>query len=191
MSPGSLGAAARRTLLRMLDEYEARCPGEGHAARVRGLIEARDDCLLRSCPPGHVTASAWILSADRSRFLLTHHRKLNRWLQLGGHVDGEAALHLAALREAREESGMERFSFLPGGDPPAPIDVDVHVIPARGDEPAHEHHDVRFVLVAERGQEIVVSEESHDVRWFPLDALEEVAGDESVLRLGRKAHALV
>lgn len=183
--------AALLPLLRLLDEYAGRHPDElGTVQRIRDLVLDHDDCLLRSCVPGHITASAWVVSPDRRRFLLTHHRKLHRWLQLGGHVDGEPEVHRAALREAREESGMERFRFLPE-EPLCPIDIDVHTIPAHGVEPAHEHHDIRFLLVAEEGQALVVSDESNDLRWFPLDALDQVAGDESVARLGRKARALL
>lgn len=182
----------RRPTLLLLDDYLARHPDESDTvARMRALIEAHDDCLLRSCEPGHVTASAWIASADRSRFLLTHHRKLDRWLQLGGHVDGEPEVDAAALREAREESGMQRFQVAAAGDRPLVIDLDVHVIPAHGDEPEHEHHDIRFLLVAESGQELIVSSESNELRWFDNDALPRIAGDESVARLGRKAISIL
>lgn len=165
-------------------------------ARVRVLVESHPECFERSCLPGHLTASAWILSHDRSAFLLTHHRKLDRWLQLGGHADGEIDMLAVALREAREESGMERFGVVTPAwaetDPEAaglPIDIDVHGIPARPGEPAHEHHDVRFVLVAEPGQRLRISDESNDLAWHALDRVAGVGGDESLLRLARKAHA--
>jgi len=124
----------RRPLLDLLARYGARYPEEGGCvARVRALVESRRDCFERACLPGHVTGSAWVLSPDRDRFLLTHHRKLQRWLQLGGHADGEGDVAAVALREAREESGIGRFAFLgaeaAGG--PQPIDLDVHAIPAR------------------------------------------------------------
>ncbi|MFG0318503.1 MAG: NUDIX hydrolase [Planctomycetota bacterium JB042] len=182
----------RRPLLLLLDDYLARHPDEEETVvRMRTLVETHEDCLLRSCAPGHVTASAWIASPDRRRFLLTHHRKLDRWLQLGGHVDGEAEPDAAALREAREESGMERFEICAAGDRPLVVDLDVHVIPARGDEPEHEHHDVRFLLIAAPGQTAVRNEESKELRWFRNDELAAVAGDEAVARLGRKAIALL
>jgi 8-oxo-dGTP pyrophosphatase MutT (NUDIX family) len=187
----------RRPLLDLLALYAGRQPAErGCATRIRSLVEARPDCFERTCLPGHVTGSAWVLSADRRRFLLTHHRKLGRWLQLGGHADGESDLAAVALREAAEESGLGPFAFLgpPGPGPILPIDLDVHAIPARPGEPAHEHHDVRFVLVALAG-EATASSESHALRWFEMEALDSalaaLGADESLARLGRKARALL
>jgi len=187
----------RRPLLDLLARYGARHPAEGACvARIRSLVESRPDCFERSCLPGHVTGSAWVLSADRRRFLLAHHRKLGRWLQLGGHADGETDVAAVALREAAEESGLGPFLLLGAGDPepPLPIDVDVHRIPARSSEPTHEHHDLRFALVALRGEARVCSE-SNALRWFEMDALDSVlpalGADESLLRLGRKARALL
>ena len=180
----------RRPLLELLERYVERCPDDAaEASKIRALVEARADCFERSClDPGHITASCWIVSPDRQQFLLTHHRKLDRWLQLGGHADGVTDAVQVALTEAREESGMERFTVF---DDEVPLDVDVHLIPARGDEPAHEHHDVRFLLIAEPDQEIEVSEESHDVRWFEWSELERVAGEESVLRMAHRARRLL
>lgn len=176
----------RQPLIDMLARYERAYPGEAACAqRIRSLVETHADCFERTCLPGHITASAWIVSHDHSHFLLTHHRKLGRWLQLGGHADGDSDLHGVALREAREESGMQEFEFI--GD--RPLDIDVHLIPARGSEPAHEHHDVRFLLVAARDQELQISEESIDLRWFPCVDLEQVVRDESTLRMGRKTAA--
>jgi 8-oxo-dGTP pyrophosphatase MutT (NUDIX family) len=185
----------RQPLLTLLDLYLAENPEESQCvARVRALVLESPDCFLRSCLPGHVTASAWIVSSDRERFLLTHHRKLGRWLQLGGHADGDSDVFAVALREAREESGMAGFEWICGplaGSPPGPIDIDVHAIPARGDEPAHEHHDVRFLLAAHPGQHLVISDESNALEWFSWDRLERDFAEGSLLRLGRKARALV
>lgn len=182
----------RAPALRLLERYAAAFPAEAAlAARIRTLVEDRADCLLRTCRPGHVTASAWIVSAGFERFLLTHHRKLDRWLQLGGHVDGETELHRSALREAREESGMSAFAFACAESEPLPLDLDVHVIPARGAEPEHEHHDFRFLLIAAPDQPLRISRESKDLRWFDDARLAEVAGDASVRRLGEKARAVL
>ena len=161
--------------------------------RIQHLVANHQDCLLRRCLPGHITAAAWILAPDRQRFLLTHHRKLNRWLQLGGHADGEAHVEQVALREAQEESGMQDFEIVSAGAGSAllPLDVDVHMIPARGDEPEHEHHDIRFLLIAGPDQELVVSDESHDLGWFEMRDMGNVIEEESLLRMGRKAAALI
>lgn len=178
----------RRHLNELLQRYVRAWPAEAElAARFAAFAAAHDDCLLRSCVPGHITASAWILDADGERALLTHHRKLGRWLQLGGHVDGEPCIERSALREAQEESGMERFTFVPWcGAECVPLDLDVHAIPARKGEPEHLHWDLRFLLQAEPGQELVTSAESNDLRWFAADDLRHATDEESVLRLPRK-----
>lgn len=182
----------RKPLLDLLARYRAAHPGEAACAdRVRALVESQPDCFARSCVPGHVTASAWLLSPDGKRFLLTHHRKLNRWLQLGGHADGDGDVAAVALREAREESGLQDLRFAYAADAPVPIDLDVHPIPARAGEPAHDHHDVRFVLVAAPGQTIFASDESTALEWFAMDDLEQIADDDSVLRLGLKVRRLL
>ena len=182
----------RKPLLDLLARYRAAHPDETPCAdRIRALVETQRDCFERSCFPGHVTASAWVLSPDGKRFLLTYHRKLHRWLQLGGHADGDSDVAGVALREAREESGLAELRFAWAPDTPVPVDLDVHWIPARGSDPAHHHHDVRFVLVASPGQTIFASDESTALEWFEMDALEEVADDDSVLRLGRKVRRLL
>jgi 8-oxo-dGTP pyrophosphatase MutT (NUDIX family) len=173
----------------MLERYRELHPEEESCIdRIVRIVSGNHDCFERSCMPGHVTASAWILSADHSNALLTHHRKLDRWLQLGGHADGDSDTLQVALREAREESGMARFRVVgPGGAAVIPLDVDVHVIPARPDDPKHEHHDIRFLLVAEPGQSLQISSESNDLRWFAGAALDAVLDEESLSRLKRKA----
>ncbi len=178
----------RRPLIELLQRYALAWPGErDQVARFLAFVQAHGDCLLRSCVPGHITASAWILSDDGRRCLLTHHRKLERWLQLGGHVDGESNVELAAQREAVEESGMAEFALLRWSDELVPLDLDVHPIPARGKEPRHDHWDVRFLLRAAPGQPLVISTESHDLRWLSPDELRTCTDEESVLRLHRKA----
>jgi 8-oxo-dGTP pyrophosphatase MutT (NUDIX family) len=188
----------RRPLLDMLARYRAAFPTEADVVdRISALVEGHADCFLRTCRPGHITGAAWILSADRRRCLLTHHRKLDRWLQMGGHADGQWQVEEVALREAREESGMTRFDFVPIGGLLMPLDVDVHQIPARHDpsgqliEDSHEHHDLRFLLIAHAGQETCCSNESYEIGWFTPDEIEELTDEESVLRMLRKALELL
>ncbi len=177
----------RDPLLRSLAAYAARFPDERAVAeRFAAFVAAHPDCFERTCVPGHVTGSAWVVSHDGTRFLLTHHRKLGRWLQVGGHSDGDPDTAAVALREATEESGMTGLALATA----EPLDLDAHVIPARGDEPAHIHYDVRFLVVAPPGATLAISEESLDLRWFPTDAPLAVASDESVARLLRKARGL-
>jgi 8-oxo-dGTP pyrophosphatase MutT (NUDIX family) len=187
----------RRPLLEMLRRYRRVFPGEADVVdRICALVESHSNCFERTCRPGHITGAAWILSADRGRCLLAHHRKLDRWLQLGGHADGQWQVDEVALREAREESGVAAFQFVPIDGALIPLDVDVHQIPARYDahghlvEDAHEHHDVRFLLVA-RSEAIRCSDESHEVAWFTPAEVRERTSEESVLRMLRKTLELL
>jgi 8-oxo-dGTP pyrophosphatase MutT (NUDIX family) len=146
------------------------------------FIAAHPDCLWRTCREGHLTASAWIVDAARTRTLLTHHRKLDRWFQLGGHVDGEADLAVAALREAREESGLTRLRLVT----PEIFDVDRHRIPVRGNEPEHWHYDVRFLIEADPAEPLGISEESKALAWVRLEDVAGLNPSESLARMVRK-----
>jgi 8-oxo-dGTP pyrophosphatase MutT (NUDIX family) len=183
----------RQPLLAMLDRYAARHPDEAAVAdRIRMLVVAHADCFERTCRPGHITTSAWVVTPDFDRVLLVHHRKLGRWLQPGGHADGATDLPASALREAVEESGLTGLRLSDPAPDATPLDLDVHIIPARYDaegrqiDDAHEHHDVRFLVIAEGDLTPRVSEESHDVRWFTPAELVNITDEESVLRMWRK-----
>ncbi|MDQ0751170.1 8-oxo-dGTP pyrophosphatase MutT (NUDIX family) [Streptomyces africanus] len=133
------------------------------------------DGLWKACHAGHITASALVIDAEAGRVLLTLHRKLRMWLQMGGHCEpGDSSLAGAALREATEESGVSGLSLLPGG----PVRLDRHPIPP----PCHCHFDVQYAVLAPPDAAHVISDESLDVRWFGYDEVAEVA-DESVVRL--------
>jgi 8-oxo-dGTP pyrophosphatase MutT (NUDIX family) len=146
------------------------------------FIGAHPDCLLRTCLEGHLTGSAWIVDPSRTRTLLTHHRKLDKWLQLGGHADGDPDLLAVALREAREESGLASVRAVGA----ALFDVDRHWIPARGMEPGHWHHDLRFMIEADPGVPLVVSEESKELAWVDIAAVTGLNPEESMARMVRK-----
>jgi 8-oxo-dGTP pyrophosphatase MutT (NUDIX family) len=184
----------RQPLLELLNRYATRFPKEDAVTnRIRALVMSRPDCFERTCRPGHITGSAWILSHDRQRTLLVHHAKLDRWLQPGGHADGQIDIPEVALREVQEETGLKQVTFALHQRQLVPLDLDVHLIPPRYHadgslkEDAHEHHDVRFLVVADADQEIVLSEESHDLGWFTAAEVHQRTDEESVLRMLRKA----
>lgn len=139
-------------------------------------------CFHRDHFPGHITGSAWIVNKDRSKVLLVHHAKLNRWLQPGGHADGEENVLNVAMREAEEETGVTGFKILRTGI----FDMDIHVIPARKDIPEHLHYDLRFLLEADEHAPLSVSEESHDVKWINCKDLASFNNEPSVVRLRDK-----
>ena len=179
-SPAS-GPMHRRGLKALLAAYRVRRPQESATvARFDAFVDAHPDCSHRSCRVGHITGSAWAVDVAGDRVLLAHHAKLGRWLQPGGHSDGNPDTLAVALREAREESGLD----VPALDD-AIFDIDVHGIPARGREPAHLHFDVRFLVQAEH-ERFTVSEESHALAWVPAVELDALTDEQSVLRMARK-----
>jgi 8-oxo-dGTP pyrophosphatase MutT (NUDIX family) len=175
----------------LIDALGAYPPGDERetrmVARTQTFLAAADDPFSRrSFVPGHITGSAWIVDEERTHALLVHHRKLDRWLQPGGHAEAERDALAIAEREAREETGLQHLRPAQ----PGIYDVDVHVIPARGDDPEHAHFDIRFAFIADRGEPLVVSEESHAVAWRPIAELDRDGVDESVRRLARKSAGL-
>lgn len=163
------------------------------------FINNNPNCFLRENIPGHITGSAFVINRNLTKVLLTYHAKLQRWLQLGGHADGEFIIQNVSLREAREESGIDNFQFLDILNFPSasqklnftnimpfnlgilPFDLDVHLIPERTEEPAHYHYDVRFILVSEH-ENFKISPESLDLKWIDIDDIKLYTNEESTLR---------
>ncbi len=149
-------------------------------------LVAHPDGLSRSCRPDHLTASTLVLSADLEQVLLTLHAKAGRWFQFGGHCEaGDLRLLDAATREAREESGLPGLRL-----DPVPVQLSEHAVPFCRDPSASatdapdapdagivHHLDVRFLAVVPAGTVPTVSEESLDVRWWPVSALPEPDAD--------------
>ena len=165
------------------DAYAARWPQEAIVVEhFRQLLAEPTLAFERERLAGHFTASAWLVSDDGTRALLTHHRKLDRWLQPGGHADGDVDLARVALKEAEEESGLRALALLPGL-----FDLDRHWIPEHKGVPAHWHYDVRFVVHAGSDERFVVSDESHALAWRDIAEIAGDAGaDDSVRRMARK-----
>jgi ADP-ribose pyrophosphatase YjhB (NUDIX family) len=152
------------------------------AAGFLRFLHSHADVFHRHHPPGHFTGSAWLVDATGRLALLTHHRKLQRWLQPGGHADGEMDVAAVASREAEEESGIVGLVLLP-----QLFDIDRHRIPARGTEPEHWHYDLRFVLCAPPGASFEVGPESIDLAWVAIERIaSEPEFDPSLARMARR-----
>jgi 8-oxo-dGTP pyrophosphatase MutT (NUDIX family) len=164
--------AARQRLIDALDRYATRWPDEDAVRHFVAWLREQARPFHRETLEGHFTASAWLVSADGERSLLMLHRKLARWLQPGGHADGDADLPGVALREAEEETGLSGLEVLP-----EIFDVDRHIIPARGHEPEHWHYDVRYAVVARGAEDFIVNEESLELAWRPVA---DIAADSSL-----------
>lgn len=176
-------APAPYDLTARLRAYRDRHPDESAVVdRFTTLLSDHAGCFERHhFSPGHVTGSAWLVDETGEYVLLTHHRKLDAWLQLGGHSDGDPDTAAVAIREAEEESGLSVALLWP-----EIFDIDLHEIPARKNDPAHFHFDVRYALTSISGRDYRVSDESHDLAWLPVDDLQRMTDEASMLRMARK-----
>lgn len=174
---------AQAQVLQLLANYAPDDPEQsGQRQLFMAFVNQHPECCERGLDVGHLTGSAWLVSADGRRALLMHHRKLDRWLQPGGHADGDADLAGVALREAEEETGLTGL-VREGGI----FDLDRHEIPARGAEPAHWHYDLRFVVRAAAGEDFNQNAESLALAWFDIAELAERPDlDESLRRMARR-----
>ena len=171
-----------RSLEKLVEKYIEKYPSETSAIDILKFLK-RKNCFSKSNREGHFTGSAWVVSPDKEYILMTHHRKLRMWLQLGGHADGEQNLFKVALREAEEESGIRSFISLNKEI----FDVDIHKIPPGRDSIAHTHYDVRFLLEADPvSSKITVSEESYDVAWIPIQKVLDLNSEPSIERMLKK-----
>jgi len=146
-------------------------------------VTEQPNCFNRELNVGHITASAWITDADVRCALFTHHKKIGKWLQLGGHCDGNPNVKEVALTEAQEESGLSYFQLKQSNI----FDVDIHLIPAHKTVPAHYHYDIRFWLIADAKAPLQISNESKDLKWLPVDAIEQYNKEASIMRMVEKS----
>ncbi len=173
----------RDTLLNLLQQHR---PFDATEAQfltdTLAFVQANPACFERSLAIGHITGSAWIIDRTQTHTLLTHHRKLNRWFQTGGHCDGDPDVLAVARREAAEETGLLGIKPLST----AIFDIDVHLIPAKGTEPAHWHYDIRFLLEASLDEPLVISAESKNLAWVKLSEVAALNNSASLLRMVKK-----
>ena len=154
------------------------------ALRTESFVRETQNCTSRSHLQGHMTSSAFILDQSYTHILLSYHRKLQKWVQLGGHAEEEFDLSLTSIREAKEESGLDHFSLIPFKSyKNMPFDLDIHLIPERKEAPEHFHYDFRFLLITQDPPEsIKISSESLDLRWVPLSEISSYSDEDSILR---------
>ena len=173
----------RQPLLKLLAAYNPVAPEEqAYKTRMIAFIDEHEDCFERTLAIGHITASAWLISKDGSKALLLHHRKLNKWLQLGGHCDGNPDTRAGAIKEAQEESGIL-------GIEPVNVtifDIDIHRIPEYAAVAAHDHYDVRFLLRVTSNEQVVQNHESKGLIWVGKEPLEVPTDEPSVVRMFTK-----
>ena len=174
----------RKNILDKLTNYSPEYAAEKEfRASFISFIKGNIDCFERSLQIGHITGSAWIVNKDRDKALLTHHAKLNRWLQPGGHADGDSRIDQVSMKEAREETGLSSLRLLSDNI----FDIDIHSIPARNHEPEHLHYDIRFIFEADEHESLTVTSESKDLQWVSLSSLlEKTEKNQSILRMAEK-----
>ncbi len=171
----------RNLLINSLSSYHTLFKEENQFILPFLELLKHEDCFQRTHLPGHLTGSAWIVNNERTKTLLVHHAKLNKWVQPGGHADGDENILNVALREAEEETGLKQFKANN-----EIFDIDIHTIPLRKDFPEHLHFDIRFLIEGSEVEKTVVSEESHAVQWILLSDLEKFSFERSVLRMKDK-----
>ncbi len=173
----------RTELINQLTSYQT--PYEEERLTIPKFLSllSEPSCFLRSNLDRHITASAWIVNIDLTKTLLIHHAKLEKWLQPGGHADGQEDVLQVALKEAREETGLVDFSRIYTSI----FDVDIHLIPERKGIRSHYHYDIRFLFQADENLSFASNHESTDITWVALEEIEKVVGDSrSIIRMVEK-----
>ena len=182
-SPRGAVRLHRQNILSLIQSYGLKFPNEQQTLqRLYRFVSSNPHCFERQLLVGHITGSAWIVDRGFEKTLLTHHKKLDKWLQPGGHADGVTNVAEVAMREAQEESGLSDLVLVD----PGMFDIDVHLIPARLEEPAHYHFDCRFLICCHGDESYVVSNESHDLAWVRLTDIERYTNEASIMRMVEK-----
>jgi 8-oxo-dGTP pyrophosphatase MutT (NUDIX family) len=175
-------------LIEQLTQYAHNYPAEARIAdQMIQTIKTEPRCFERQNSKVHFTASAWVVNEQRNSTLLTLHRKLDLWLQLGGHTDGAEDMIETARREAQEESGLQEFNLVT----PAILDIDIHLIPAYKNDLEHYHYDVRYLFVADDQQPLNISHESKELAWWEFGHLDQISTERTkLLRMAEKTRTI-
>ena len=179
----------RQELLQLLKNYQTRFMDElAFVNRSIDFVGHHTEVFLRELHPAHVTGSAWVVNPDRSKVLMMHHKKLNQWFQPGGHADGDSDIIRVALKETEEETGIsaEHIKLVDGNI----FDVDIHTIEPYGNDPRHEHIDIRFLLEIDDRLPVPGNDESHEVLWIDLINVSHYNRNRSTYRMLEKTRAM-
>ena len=179
----------RQELLQLLTNYQTRFMDElAFVNRSIAFVEQNTEVFLRELHPAHVTGSAWVVNPDRSKVLMMHHKKLDSWFQPGGHADGDSDIIRVALKETAEETGIDEADIkLVSGEV---FDVDIHTIPRIGNDPEHQHIDIRFLIEINDQLPVPGNDESHEVLWVDLQNVSRYNRNRSTYRMLEKTRAL-
>jgi 8-oxo-dGTP pyrophosphatase MutT (NUDIX family) len=173
---------SRNDLLDKLKEYKAFDRNEKLMQnRLLSFVHDHSDCYKRELLIGHVTASCWVMNKNKEEVLLIHHVKLDKWLQPGGHCDGNENVYEVAKKELEEETGL-----IPTSIDVSIYDLDIHTIPERKGIPEHEHFDIRFLFTVNKNQRLIHNHETKDMKWMLLKDVDKYTKEESVLRMRDK-----
>lgn len=179
--------STRESLQSTLKKYHSSYSEETAFTKQFLTLLENPRCFFRDHLPGHITGSSWIVDESKKFVLLTHHAKLNRWLQPGGHADGDEDVIAVATREAEEETGLKSIRLLSKEI----FDIDIHPIPARKDFPHHDHYDIRFLFEVSKDEPFTITEESNDLKWIHIDDLSKVTHNNiSMMRMAEKVAAI-
>lgn len=172
---------------KLLKNYRPSFPEEVvFKSQMLEVVLSLEDCFLRTCRVGHFTASSLVLNQEKTHVFLMHHTKYDKWLQPGGHCDGDSDVLRVALKETEEESGIQGIQALKEDI----FDLGIHLIPPNKKEKGHYHFDIRFLLHASKGNNYEKNHESKDVKWVPLDEVHTLSPEKSMKRMITKAHDL-
>ncbi len=172
----------KEKLLAEIDEYIERSPGEEGPLRLREFIHSTDHLFSRDAKGGHITCSAWILDDSRTQAVLVRHRRLNLWIQPGGHIEPFETPQQGALRESSEETNITDLKLLD----PKIFHISIMDFPEGKDGPAHLHYDLRYLIQAPPGAQLSAADEIDGAQWVPMDALADHSDENTILVMAQK-----
>lgn len=174
-------------LIEAIKRYQAEFTEEEEVEQILGFIGSTDNLFGRDSKIGHITCGAWIVDSNLANVILVRHRRLGRWIQPGGHIEPMETPFAGALREAMEETGLEKLVLWRDGL----FNLSVHLFPEGKDGPAHLHYDFRYLFFAPKTSRIIATDETDGVAWVPLDKISSYTGEATILAMAEKTKKLI